>query len=393
MSSSSTSSYDRRRANPADSSSGSASMGSTPAVTPPVTVQTETPSEGLVGTLGTTSAITCGIPICTILIPPPGAANAPWFDGKDATEFLSRYQESVADYNIVEENVLQRMTRYCALSCCEYIISLPEYEANDGEGVVKAMKMTYAKCDTPQQQISRQYLEKYKNTTQDGRKNLQLYCQEFNVIVPQLRAAGQIDDYTAGLWFLEGLDPVLAAKLVKRTHVDIADASTLDFKKIVSAAAEHYDSEEILAYQNKPNWQKNDFPSPGSGNKNIPPLANLAQIDAAQQLYEPNGNGQQQQGTSQRGACHFCGQWVHYRQYCPRLGQMLSTNRIHMRDSSNIDIDSDSINLKRDFLCRQQYVFPLYLDMKVFVFYSKAYILIECIFNKQDSRFDSRSGF
>lgn len=41
---------------------------------------------------------------------------------------------------------------------------------------------------------------------------------------------------------------MFAAKLVKRTHVDIADASTLDFKKIVSAAAEHYDSEEILAY-------------------------------------------------------------------------------------------------------------------------------------------------
>lgn len=86
-------------------------------------------------------------------------------------------------------------------------------------------------------------------------------------------------------------------------------------------------------YQNKPNWQKNDFPSPGSGNKNIPPQTNLAQIDAAQQLYDPNGNGQQQQGTSQRGDCHFCGQWGHYRQYCPRLGQMLSTNRIHMRDS------------------------------------------------------------
>lgn len=228
---------------------------------------------------------------------------------------------------------------------------------------------------------------------------------------------------------------MLAARLVKRTHVDIADASTLDFKKIVSAAAERHDSEEILAYlkgtdgreealneilhsrkagderstsvkkddgekapdrsnkelqpkgktiakrevisiddldeqfkkmalplkevsnrldqlesrlqqpqqpfqrytqrpyQNKPNWQKNDFPSPGSGNKNIPLQANLAQIDAAQQLYDPNGNGQQQQGTSQRGDCHFCGQWGHYRQYCPRLGQMLSTSRIHIRDS------------------------------------------------------------
>lgn len=192
---------------------------------------------------------------------------------------------------------------------------------------------------------------------------MRLYCQEFNVIVPQLRAAGQIDDYTAGLWFLGGLDPVLAAKLVKRTHVDIADASTLDFKKIVSAAAEHYDSEEILAYQNKPNWQKNDFPSPGSGNKNISLQANLAQIDAAQQLYDPNGNGQQQQGTSQRGACHFCGQWGHYHQYCPRLGQMLSTNRIHMRDSSNIDIDSDSINLKRDFLNVVNSMFFLFISI------------------------------
>lgn len=119
-------------------------MGSTPAVTPPVTVQTETPSEGLAGTSGTTSAITHVIPIYTIPVPPPGAPGAPWFDGKDVTEFLSRYQEFVADYNIVEENVLQRMTRYCALSCREYIRSLPEYEANDGEGVVKAMKKTYA---------------------------------------------------------------------------------------------------------------------------------------------------------------------------------------------------------------------------------------------------------
>lgn len=73
MSSSLTNSYDRRRVNPANPSSGSALMRPTPAVTPPVTVQTETPSEGLAGISATTSAITRVMPIYTIPVPPPGA--------------------------------------------------------------------------------------------------------------------------------------------------------------------------------------------------------------------------------------------------------------------------------------------------------------------------------
>lgn len=96
----------------------------------------------------------------------------------------------MAGYNIVEENVWQRMTRYCALSCREYIRSLPEYETNDGRGVEKAMKET---CKMGHASTA-DFAAVFGNTTQDGRKNLRLYC---------LRVAGQIGDYTVGTWSLE----------------------------------------------------------------------------------------------------------------------------------------------------------------------------------------------
>ncbi|KAL9588782.1 MAG: hypothetical protein Q9203_002418 [Teloschistes exilis] len=170
-------------------------------------------------------------------MPLPGTQGVPFFNGQNATEFFSRFEDLCDDYRQSIAERFRRLPRYCETAHADTIKSLPEYEdKNDWEKLKKAVLKEYLDHDIEQQLHSRHFLEVYKSKPRSTIEETRDFCRFFKTASMRLKQKNQLDSFTRAQWFIEGLPPSLREKLVRKLNIDPDDSETMDFDKIHSNA-------------------------------------------------------------------------------------------------------------------------------------------------------------
>ncbi|KAI4196166.1 MAG: hypothetical protein LQ350_006714 [Teloschistes chrysophthalmus] len=170
-------------------------------------------------------------------MPLPGTQGVPFFNGQNATEFFSRFEDLCDDYRQSIAERFRRLPRYCETAHADTIKSLPEYEdKNDWEKLKKAVLKEYLDHDTEQQLHSRRFLEVYKSKPRSTIEETRDFCRFFKTASMRLKQKNQLDSFTRAQWFIEGMPPSLREKLVRKLNIDPDDSETMDFDKIHSNA-------------------------------------------------------------------------------------------------------------------------------------------------------------
>ena len=82
------------------------------------------------------------------LFPLPYQQGAPYFDGKDVTKFLNRWETLTFEWN--DEKKIKKMIAYCDEITGRYIQTLPSYEQNDWAEFRKELLAEYKEEDGEQ---------------------------------------------------------------------------------------------------------------------------------------------------------------------------------------------------------------------------------------------------
>ncbi|KAF7508862.1 hypothetical protein GJ744_008571 [Endocarpon pusillum] len=100
-----------------------------------------------------------GMACCRVPLPAPGSQGAPWFMGKNVTDFLETFDNLCDDHGFPEADRLKKVRRYCEFKTREYVQALL-YNAEDWESFKKELKKEYEKEDVHQQRQTRVFLER-----------------------------------------------------------------------------------------------------------------------------------------------------------------------------------------------------------------------------------------
>src|SRR5215212_2101977 len=94
--------------------------------------------------------------------PMPGTPGAPFFDGRDITEFLERFEDMCSEYYIDKESQVVRLPKYCETSIGRYVRTMQAYQSKDWEELKAALAKDYRHTDSLRQLYTRQCLEALK---------------------------------------------------------------------------------------------------------------------------------------------------------------------------------------------------------------------------------------
>ena len=147
-------------------------------------------------------------------MPPPGTLGSPMFEGANISEFLERYEDLCSNYRVSDEDRLTRLPRYCIQPVAETIKSLKEWKGQDYAALKKVLLAEYRNDDTRQLLYSVPFLESYKNITRTEKDDIMDYCRKFDRIAQHCMDKKVLTEYTAGVWFIHGLPPPTASKLI-----------------------------------------------------------------------------------------------------------------------------------------------------------------------------------
>lgn len=177
-------------------------------------------------------------------MPQPGTAGIPYFEGKNITEFLTRYEDMCEDYHVKTAEKIRRLPRYCEMLIGQTISSLEEFTDRRWDALVKVLKKEYRAEDSIQQVNSRAFLEAYKNKERTSADDIHKHCRKSGSISKILAKAGKLDNYTRIQWFVQGLPEKLSEDLFYKKGIKFdTDAKDGDFDEILKQALQHLDSE------------------------------------------------------------------------------------------------------------------------------------------------------
>jgi hypothetical protein len=165
-------------------------------------------------------------------MPLPGFVGVPFFKGRDATEFLERFDELCNEYGLVEEQKIAKLPRYCERGVSDVIKTLREWELKDYWGLRRAILKEYKEYDSYQQKFSIQFLEAFKAKVRTDQDDLLHYCRTYHAVAKELIDQGVLSKYIAGVWFLHGLPQTVAAKVMRKYEVDTEDPTTINYDTI-----------------------------------------------------------------------------------------------------------------------------------------------------------------
>ena len=104
------------------------------------------------------------------------------FKGANVIEFLKRYKDLCLDYQVLDDNKLTRLLRYCIQLIAETIKLLKEWKSHDYTTLKKALCTKYQNDDTQQLLYLVLFLENYKNITCTKKDDILDYCCKFDQI-------------------------------------------------------------------------------------------------------------------------------------------------------------------------------------------------------------------
>ncbi len=187
-------------------------------------------------------------PCCRMPLPAPGSPDAPWFKGKNVTDFLEAFNNMCDDHAVRDEDKMKKVIRYCEFKTREYVQTLL-YDKDEWESFKKELKKEYEKEDVHQQHQTRAFLERlYSMKREENDRGLKDYCRQYTATARSLTKRGQLDEYTSTRLFLSGLPPKLRRKVVLNLEIDPDDESTMKFKPVFDKAMKYIEAEENLDF-------------------------------------------------------------------------------------------------------------------------------------------------
>ena len=166
-------------------------------------------------------------------MPQPGTPGTPFFQGKNVSEFLSRYEDMCEDYHVGNNEKIRRLPRYCDMLIGQTVESLPDFVERRWAQLCKVMKKEYKAGDSIQQVNSRAFLESYKDKERTSEDDVRNFCRKFGAISKVLIGQEKLDIYTRNQWFLQGLPKDVREEFFFRRGVDFDDNVMKDFDGLV----------------------------------------------------------------------------------------------------------------------------------------------------------------
>ena len=187
-----------------------------------------------------------------MLMPMPllGSAGVPVFDGQDVTVFLEQFEELCEEYGIMDEQKVMKLLKYCEWEVGEVIKMLKEWEMKDYCALVKAVLNEYKEYDSYQRKFSIQFLKAFKSKLHNNEDNLLHYCQTYHTVAKELIAKNVLSKYIAGVWFLHGLLPTIAATVMWKHRIDTEDPSMVDYDAIQEFMVKATTAEKAIQWMN-----------------------------------------------------------------------------------------------------------------------------------------------
>ena len=164
------------------------------------------------------------------LFPLPYQQGAPYFDGKDVTKFLNRWETLTFEWN--DEKKIKKMIAYCDEVTGRYIQTLPSYEQNDWAEFRKELLAEYKEEDGEQRRNTETYLQELaqymRKDPNPSTPKCRTYIFEFTERSNKLLERRLISKHTQVILFLQGFSNKTGDKLCKRCGIDVEDWSTTE---------------------------------------------------------------------------------------------------------------------------------------------------------------------
>lgn len=72
-------------------------------------------------------------------MPMAGSVGAPFFGGKNVTEFLARFEDLCLGYGLTPSQKVAHVVRYCSISIGHYLRTMPAFINSDWEELKRSM--------------------------------------------------------------------------------------------------------------------------------------------------------------------------------------------------------------------------------------------------------------
>jgi hypothetical protein len=176
-------------------------------------------------------------------MPQAGTPGAPLFSGNNVSDFLIEFDSVCDDARLPDAARASRLPRYCYPEVGRYIKSLPEWEEGDWISLKKVMHKEWEGEDDFQHTRTLAFLEALKNKDREGIPIIELrqYCRQFKQSASHLKKKGQLNDYQASSWFLQGLPRFMANKVVRDKNLDPEKPEDMRFDDIYLHVLEQCD--------------------------------------------------------------------------------------------------------------------------------------------------------
>ena len=121
--------------------------------------------------------------------------------------------------------------------------NIPEWITTEWKELKAELLTEFKSRDVIQQMHSRQYLKAFKNRIRGEKEDLRTYVRRFTAISTALINKNQLEAYTQGIWFLEGLPEKVREKLIRKEGVTVDSPDSVKFAGLAKAALKIYDTE------------------------------------------------------------------------------------------------------------------------------------------------------
>src|SRR6266566_3217701 len=123
-------------------------------------------------------------------MPFPGAQGVPFFDGKQATDFLQRYELIFREFDEDEATAVKKLPLYCSEQVGATIEYLAGYEAGNWEDIRAEILEEYRAQDTKQQMYTVRFLEELTAAQKARTGDIRQFVRTFTAESTRLKTTG-----------------------------------------------------------------------------------------------------------------------------------------------------------------------------------------------------------
>jgi hypothetical protein len=205
------------------------------------------------GPSGTLPAIKDTFPYTIVVkpsgqLPIPGNPGAPYFDGRNVSEFIEQLKDLFKECESDLETRRNRLVRYTTPVEREEIKSMPEYaepvDLYNEEKFYEALRHKYRDQDWDKLRDSYDFLQRVMAQGRIGAIDARTYVTTFNRVSTELIKRNEIDESQRCRAFMEGASIALKDKLLRNTRFDYSDVATHKYAPMLEEGRRHWELEE-----------------------------------------------------------------------------------------------------------------------------------------------------